>query len=460
MHKVTVNGKIHYAPHGTVLSDVLHSSGNNVPHPCAGKGICKKCTVTVNGSQVLACQYTVSSDITVSICNEEEHFTSADTASDSADYCLALDIGTTTLALALISPEEKRIINTVTCTNPQCSYGADVISRIEYCSKHGTAALRDILVAKINGMILGMGIKNAHALYVAGNTTMLHILTGSDCESLGVAPYTPVFLERKTVNAHTLGINGVKIVEILPSVSAFVGADIVAGMNFISLPTENMYNMLVDLGTNAEIVLFSKKDILCTSAAAGPCLEGAKISCGMSACDGAIYSYNGNTAKTIGNTEPKGICGTGLIDIIAQLLSSSVIDETGFMECEKFSVTSKVSLTQADVREFQLAKSAIYSAILTLIKKQNISFEQIETVYISGGFSHGINTESAVKTGLIPSQLKEKCICISNSSLLGTVKYAIEKNDLSVFTDNAVYADLSSDSHFSELFIKNMMFSQ
>lgn len=457
MHKVTVNGEIHYIPNGTILSDVLHSSGNDIAHPCGGKGRCRKCTVTVNGKRELACRYTVSSDITVQIRDTDKNSSISYDFADSENNCLALDIGTTTLALALIS-EEKKVLNTVMCVNPQCSYGSDVISRIEYCTKHGTDKLKDVLIAEINGMILSMGIKNADTLFVAGNTAMLHIFTGADCSSMGIAPYVPVFLNNKTVNACTLGINGVKTVEILPSISAFMGADIVAGLNSVSKPNENKYNMLVDLGTNAEIVLFSRNNIFCTSAAAGPCLEGARISCGMSATQGAIYSYGKDTVKTVGNTVPNGICGTGLIDIIAELLSSSVIDKTGFMECEKFPVTAEVSLTQADVREFQLAKSAIYSAIVTLIKKADISSEDIETVYISGGFSQGINTENAIKTGLLPSQFREKCISVSNSSLQGTVKYAAEKNDLSRFTDNATYIDLAADSEFSDLFIRNIMF--
>ena len=214
----------------------------------------------------------------------------------------------------------------------------------------------------------------------------------------------------------------------------------------------------MDLGTNAEIVLFSENSVYCTSSAAGPCCEGANISMGMSAVSGAIYSYSDNSVKVIGNTLPKGICGTGLIDIIASLLENKTIDETGFMEAEEIEIANGVFIEQNDIRQYQLAKSAVYSGIIALLKEKNVSFENIEKFYISGGFSSKINIENAVKTGLFPKELKEKCVAINNSSLLGTVKYACEKNNLSGYLENSEYIDLSQSEAFSNEFLKNMNF--
>lgn len=461
MHKITVDGKTKYVPKGTLLSDILTESGKGVEHLCGGRGTCKKCSVLVNGKEELSCQYRINSDIAVvtSYCNDIVSETGADeTQLISDNLCFCIDIGTTTLALALVSLDENKIIKVITHTNPQRAFGADVMTRIDYCRKNGVSALHKSIVSKVNEMIAQFNTKNIEKLYVTGNTTMLHLFFGIDCSSMGVAPYTPTFLHGKTENGETLGVTGVKTVESLPSISAFMGADLVAGLNFADLPKQGKYSLLIDLGTNAEIILFSESSYLCTSAAAGPCFEGANISNGMSATDGAIYSYSKDEVKTIGNIPAKGICGTGLIDIIAELLKSEAIDKTGFMECESFEISNEVCINQDDIRQYQLAKSAVYSAILTLLQTKDISFDDIEKLYISGGFSAKINIENAVRTGLLPKELSTKCIALNNSSLLGTVKFACEQNDLSEIIRNAVYVDLSANTTFSDLYIENMLF--
>lgn len=459
MHKIVINGEITYAPNGTLLSDVLNASDKGVVHLCGGNGKCGKCLVNVDGEDVLSCRYKIQSDITVTVKNEGT--ICSETGAEVTDIvtknlCFALDIGTTTLALALVSPDEKKITKVITRNNPQRVYGADVISRIDYCRRNGVKALHEMLISEVNSMIEESGTY-AEKLFVTGNTTMLHLFFGVDCSSMGTAPYTPVFLESRKVSAEALGIKSVKTVISLPSIAAFFGADLVAGLEFVGLPRNGKHNLLVDLGTNAEIVLYSEKSALCTSAAAGPCFEGANISCGMSAVAGALCSYSENGYKTVADAPPAGICGTGLIDIIAYLIDKGIIDETGYM-AEPFDISEDVSLSPSDIRQYQLAKSAVYSAIMTLVKMKSISFSDIDTLYISGGFSAKINVENAVKTGLLPEELRDRCVAINNSSLLGTVKYACEKNDLSFYTENSTYVDLSLNSEFSDLFIKNMMF--
>lgn len=460
MHKVIIDGETQYAQDGTVLSDALNRSGKSVDHPCGGKGICKKCLVTVNGKEELSCQYIIKSDVSVTIKNDGKIYseTGAEETNVITDnLCFALDIGTTTLALALVSLDEGKTIKVITRTNPQRAFGADVMTRIDYCCKNGVEELQKTLIAEINSMVSEFDLHNIEKFYVSGNATMLHLFFGIDCSAMGIAPYSPVFLESKTKKAENLGIIGVETVESLPSIAAFVGADLVAGLNFVGMPENGKHNLLVDLGTNAEIVLFSEKSALCTAAAAGPCFEGANISCGMSATDGAVYSYSANRIKTISDAPAKGICGTGLVDIIAYLLDKEIVDETGYMEAD-FEVADGVYINQADIRQYQLAKSAVCSAVLTLLQMKNLSFEDVEKMYISGGFSAKINIENAAKTGLLPKELKNKCIAINNSSLLGTVKYACEKNDLAVYADNSTYVDLSANPIFSDLFIENMMF--
>jgi len=461
MPEVKIDNEIYIAENGENLKDVLIKAGKTVPHICGGMGTCKKCVVYVNGKKELSCQYKVTSNISVGI-PEDENITSETGIKEKGNLtenlCFCLDIGTTTLALALVSLDEKKIIEVKTATNPQRSFGADVMSRITYCQKNGVTELQEVLIKEINKMLASFEIKETEKLFVAGNTTMLHLFFGVDCSSLGVAPYTPVFLNSRVENADALKIEGVKKVISLPSISAFVGADLVAGLNFVGKPKKEKFNLLLDLGTNAEIVLFSENAVYCTSAAAGPCFEGANISAGMSAVNGAIYAYSDNSIKVIGNTLPKGICGTGLIDIVACLLENKKIDETGFMKAEEIEIANGVFLEQNDVRQYQLAKSAVYSGIVALLKEKTVEFENIEKFYISGGFSSKINIENAVKTGLFPAELKEKCLAINNSSLLGTVKYACESNSLSGYIENAEYIDLSPSEAFSNEFLKNMNF--
>lgn len=461
MHRVKINGEVIFAGDSSSLSDVLMKSGRSVEHLCGGRGTCKKCTVIVDGKEELSCQYIIKSDISVSLPHRGEILSETganETGKLTENLCYVLDIGTTTLALALVSLDENRIIKVMTRTNPQKTFGADVMTRINYCRKNGAAELNAALISEINKMTAEFDLLMVEKLYVAGNVTMLHLLFGIDCSAMGVAPYTPVFLESKTEKAERLGIVGIEAVEALPSIAAFVGADITAGMNFVGMPENGKHNLLVDLGTNAEIVLFNEKSSLCTAAAAGPCFEGANISYGMSATSGAVYSYSKEAIKTVGDAPAKGICGTGLVDIIAELISNETIDETGFMENQSVEIAEGVSINQADIRQYQLAKSAVYSAILTLLQMKSISFDEIEKMYISGGFSAKINIENAVKTGLLPKELAQKCIAVNNSSLLGTVKYVCENNNLLVYTDNSTFVDLSANPTFTDLFIENMMF--
>ncbi len=458
MHKVTINGKTEYVPHNTLLSDILNKSGAGIEHLCGGKGICKKCIVTVNGKPELSCRYRVVSNVTVYL-EEKGDILSETGAYQSGTHtdnvCYALDIGTTTLALALVSLDDGKIIKVITRTNPQISFGADVMSRIEHCAKHGVEQLQKAVIGETNAMIKEIGAQ-AERMYVSGNTTMLHLFFGIDCSAMGIAPYTPSFLESRTEKAKNLKIEGIETVEALPSVSAFVGADIVAGLGLVKTPSDGRHSLLVDLGTNAEIVLFDKESALCTSAAAGPCFEGANISCGMSATEGAIYSYDNGKIQTVGNAPAKGICGTGLIDVIALFAANGTIDKTGFMANQSVEIAENVSITQEDIRQYQLAKSAVYSAIITLLKMKNTDFSNVETLYISGGFSAKIDAEKAALTGLLPKELVSKCTCLNNSSLLGTVKYAVKKDTFSRI--KAEYVDLSASPIFSDLFMENMTF--
>lgn len=456
------------AEKGTRLSDVLIKNKTAAVHPCGCTGRCKKCTVNVNGKNVLSCRYIIESDIKVIIPERSDVLSpSADDTriTENGEMFFALDIGTTTVALALCSYNTKNAVYSVTFDNPQRIFGADVISRISYCTKNGTDELNKVLIEELNSEISDILSKAGRAhvenLYAAGNTTMLHLFLNTDVSSIGVAPFKPVFLESKINNASELGIKNIDKVITLPSISSFAGADIVSGLLFCSMPEKGKYNLLVDLGTNAEIALFSSDRILCTSAAAGPCFEGANISCGMSAVGGALYSYKQDgTFEVFSGDDPDGICATGLIDLIAVLLKKGIIDSTGLLAGKEFEITESVKLTQEDVRQFQLAKSAVFSAVKVLVSKAGIDYGYIENFFVAGGFSSKMNIDNAIITGLFPVELKEKFKPVNNSSLKGIIKYVSENADIFEYTKNSNYIDLSSDKDFADLFIKNMMFGE
>lgn len=490
MIKVKVGSELLLAEEGQYLADVLIKYGKKIERPCGGRGTCGKCKVLVNKEEQKACRYVLQSDVTVELmeqgyavpessAEERNTYCRAEseiqfeipvgqnvcgTEHDMAEHlCFVLDVGTTTLALALVSLDEQKIVQVKTAVNPQRVFGADIMTRIAYCQKKGVKELQELLIAELNQMRKGFQEERLLDMYVAGNTTMLHILCGADPSSMGAAPYKPVFLKEQCRQAETLGLNGIRNITLLPSISAFVGADLVAGMNYVGMPEKGTCYLLVDLGTNAEIILVSNEKVLCTSAAAGPCFEGADISCGMSATEGAITSFFIDKDKkpnlqTIGEMKPKGICGTGLIDIIAELVRTGRIDKTGYMEMGDYFITEGIALSQSDVRQFQLAKSAVYSAICALIHTAGISYEQIEKLYISGGFSAQLNVENAVRTGLLPQELRGRIQSIDNSSLLGTVKYACGERALSEYIENAGYVDLATDDFFMDLFIEHMEF--
>ena len=457
MYNVNINGVAHFANEGELLSDLLMRYGIEAPHPCSGRGVCKKCKVRVNGEEVLSCKYRIDGDITVTL--PPDRGLSLKTLSDcsyTSGAFTVLDIGTTTLIMALVSKDGK-ILKRVCATNPQSVFGADVISRIDQCEKHSINALRDPLIRRINDMIRAIGT-TTEQMYVSANATMLHIFANEDCSSIGKAPYKAKFLDLIKKSASELGIHGIDKITLLPSAHAFVGADILAGLACTDTPPEGKYSLFLDLGTNAEIVLFSKDEAICTAAAAGPCFEGSNIQCGMSALPGAICSFSSvggeRLMETVDGQAPIGICATGLIDIIFELLRLGEIDECGYMD-DNYYLSSDVYISPSDVRQLQLAKSAVHSAIESLMSVIGIDYRDIESLYVSGGFASKLSFTRAAAIGLIPKELVTKCIPIEDSCLMGTVKFALCGK---LPFERADYCDLTEHKIFTEKFIENMSF--
>ncbi|MCK5595149.1 DUF4445 domain-containing protein [bacterium] len=419
------------------------------------------------------------------------------------DYGVAFDIGTTTLVGTLLDLNTGEELALVSRTNPQVIYGDDIISRINFTitDKDGLDKLFYKISRELNDMISelsnksGISIHNIYKVAIAGNSTMQHICLRVTPKSLAKIPFNLVVRDPVEIKAKKIGIdiNPGALVYVLPSIAGFVGGDTVACILATQLHKEKNLKLIIDIGTNGEIVLGNNKKIIAASTAAGPSFEGARISQGMRATIGAIekviidedVEYN-----VIGNTAPFGICGTGLIDGVAELLKAGVIDETGrivsqseykgnenirrrIIETEKgndfllidgHAARSKrpIFISQKDVRELQLAKAAIAAGIKVLQKELNVTDKDISEVYLAGAFGNFIRRTNAKRIGLIPNIPSEKIAFVGNASSSGAklvlLSYDMEKEAEHVSTQTN-YIELSARSDFNENFMNEMMFT-
>lgn len=495
--KIYINNKETDCLEGDLLLHVLRLHMHPVNAVCAGAGTCKKCRVRVlnpapptNAEQDvfsdaelasgirLACMTRVFDGMRVKVGEQESIYSPAQQSvmgsndalhMTGAPFAAIADIGTTTVAVALVDLQSKEIFDSIVQNNAQAPYGADVITRIKNAEKDENVQTR-LITTQVSRLLEGLLKKHPagfnQTLYVSGNTTMLHLFFGVPCASIGVAPYTPVFLESRTASAASLGMDVDACIISLPCVGSFIGADITAGV--ISLFSESEhYTLLVDLGTNAEIVLFNKNHFFASSAAAGPAFEGANIKHGCAAIPGAVWAVkkeeNSVIFETIGNAPAAGICGSGLIDITAFLLEQGSIDETGQLRYDEYKIDGGIAVYPEDIRELQLAKSAVCSVVELLLKKAGISETDVERLCLSGGFGRYINPHNAAFIGLFPKGLAGKATAPGNTSLLGTALYAADETARAraeLFARGAQVLDLSADSDFYERFVENMLFLQ
>lgn len=474
MYKIELreNGKskIIFAENGENLLSLLLDNGYNIPTDCGRVGKCRKCIVKVDGETILSCEYNISKDITVDLplisqnCNLKSQILSDKKVVDAE---IAVDIGSTTVAMSFFG-DDKTILKKTVFLNPQRKFGADVMSRIDYCTKNNIKDLQIELIEKlkyeINIFCNEFSLRSISKMVVCANTVILHTFFGIDCSSMGVSPYNPSFLESRQVSGSDVGLSNVKNIVSFPCASSFFGADAVGGIEYINSRNPKKPYLFLDLGTNAEIAIVTESGVTCTSAAAGPCFEGAEISCGVGAIDGAIKSVNISNGElrfeTVNDKEPIGICGSGLIDTVSELLKNFIIDKSGTFtdDIDEFELTDKISVSQDDIRKFQNAKSAVRSAVETLLAKSGLNADVIETVYIAGGFSENINAENFCGSGLIDSLLSKKCQSVSNTSLASAEMVVRGELSINSSANRYQYIDLNADSMFSELFIKHMDF--
>ena len=342
----------------------------------------------------------------------------------------AFDLGTTSIAGYLIDCDARRVAVTGGMRNPQAQYGGDVISRADYALEHGAKPLADCAREAIDGLLrrmcaqAGEDPRQVYAVLVAGNTAMHHLFLGISPDSLVHAPYNPTVSEPLDVSAAHCGVGAHPAARLylLPVIGGFVGADTVACLISGDWLDREKLTLMIDIGTNGELVLGNRHRRFACSTAAGPALEGAKITCGMRGADGAIDHVWLEAGQlrwhVIGDVPAQGICGSGLVDLVAALLANGDLDESGRLEDgDRFDIgDTGVYLTQKDVREVQLAKAAIAAGILLLARKLGVSVEDIEEVDIAGAFGNYIDPDSACAIGLIPAELRQRIVPVGNAA--------------------------------------------
>ena len=481
---------------------------------CGGTGICGKCKIQVikgmlpvtpldascfsqeelNSGMRLACRAYPTQEVEIRLRFQgEEKFqilsaegtdaclkNEAIGTGNSEEFAIAVDIGTTTIAMQLLSSQTGEVYSTNTSLNHQRRFGADVISRMKASIEGKREELRRCIQGDLKKGFRELLNQSAVIptqvceIIIAGNTTMGHLLMGYDCKTLGEFPFTPVNIKMveksyQEVFADTF-FNNAKV-KVLPGISAFVGADIVAGIFWCGMHKSKEYSLLIDLGTNGEIVLGNMDRMFATSTAAGPAFEGGNIKWGVGSIEGAISSaqfVNGKLeVQTIGGKTPIGICGTGVLEIIAELLKAGLIDRTGLLDEEYFDeecfvaqskTGESIVLTQKDIREFQMAKAAIRAGVDMLIRKSRIGKEDIAHIYLAGGFGVKLNCKKAIAIGLLPKEFEKKIEAVGNSSLQGAVKMIVSNKgqNLEDYIQRTEEMNLALEEEFNQLYLENM----
>ena len=411
-------------------------------------------------------------------------------------YGVAMDLGTTTVVGTLMNLKTGMAEAVRSTLNGQAPFGADVISRISHGMQGDEAKteLRDAVLRTINTILselyesAGVGRDRVYELVIVGNATMLHLLLGIDATPISMMPFTPAFTDPLYVPALDAGIDihAGGYVQTLPVVGAYVGADIVAGIMATGLAREDKMRVFVDVGTNGEIVLGSLKRVLCTAAPAGPAFEGSQIRCGMRATEGAIEGVTLTDHVELqvigGDIAPRGICGSGLVDTVAQLRLAGLLDAGGKMRSREevpehplsdrlimvdgvraFLLAENVYLTQRDVRELQFGKGSIATGIKVLMDVMGVRATDLDEVLLGGSFGSYLNPESAKIIGLVPAVDVDHILSVGNTAGEGAKMALLSFRERQVafeLPDKVEYVELSGRSDFNDSFVSVLQFPE
>ncbi len=470
-----------------LLSELLADMGLSLPQPCGGHGRCGKCRVEAEGvvsppndaekraGARLSCQLRLLGDARVILPQGREmaqiqldgQGRSGSLRPMPGKAGAAVDIGTTTLALKLFDLSSGENIASAACVNPQTAVAADVMGRIGAALEGSLPRMQQMIEGAVLSL-LSRACEDARipgsaveTLVVAGNTTMLYLLTGRNPLSLSRAPFKADHLFGGW--AELLGRNAY----LPPCMNAFVGADITCAVLASGMCRKPDTALLSDVGTNGEIALWQNGTLHVASTAAGPAFEGAGIHMGCGSVPGAVDSVwaedGGLKAHTIGDAPAVGVCGSGLIDAVAALLDLGLVENTGATDEERLFLTPEVYLIPADIRNVQLAKAAVAAGIRTLMHQAQVSAEQIQTLYLAGGFGSHLDIASAARIGLFPRELAGKVKVIGNASLAGAAELLLDTGkleELARIAGRARHVPLGGNPLFNEAYMEEMLFPE
>ncbi len=501
------------AEEGMTLLEAQIQAGLKPDAPCGGKGTCGKCLVDIQTSQGIrrekACSIHISGPLTVALLHEHQtqEILTQGTVGDPpckvdplpipdvpSGYLAACDLGSTTIVLYLMDGKSGKLLATTSALNPQTSYSADVIGRIDYAIKNGPKELTQGVRKAINDLLsaacgqAGIPREEVTHLCLVGNCCMHHMFFGIPTNSLAVIPYSPTVTDAmvETASEYDISMHPQGVILALPNMAGFVGADTVGCLSAARFDQQEKMTLLLDIGTNGELVLGTSSRRLTCSTAAGPALEGAKISCGMRGATGAIdhmwlekghlhYSVIGQDKDP--SLKPCGICGSGLIDAVSIFLDAGILDDTGrFTDAETwpnpaacikaegltaYSFSNGVTITQKDIREVQLAKAAIAAGIQLMCDQLDIAPADIQQVLIAGAFGNYMNPESACRIGLIPQALKDRILPMGNGAGTGARLCALNQTEFARAKKMAVeteFLELASLEDFQDTFVDELGF--
>lgn len=436
-------------------------------------------------------RYDASADRTLLLAGDEElSFEAGDTTREL--YGVAVDIGTTTLVSSLLDLRDGAELGVTSSLNPQALYAQDVLSRIKMGSQpEGLQKLHGGLIDEINRQIASLAAQagiNAESIYevvFSGNTTMLHLAVGVDPASLGKFPYALALEGGGHVAAQAVGLRIAPqaLVYLPPIISAYVGPDITSGILATRLAERDGVTLFVDIGTNGEMALAVDGKLTATSTAAGPAFEGMNIACGMRASRGAVelvsLGEDGVRVRTIAGAEAIGICGSGLLDVVAELAAKSGLDRNGRFQHKAvvaqpwseswemldgkpiFRIAGPVYLTQKDVRQVQLAKGAIRAGVELLLKANNVLASQVDRVLIAGSFGFHLRTQSLINLGLLPHEFADRVEFVGNTSKSGAQAFLLNRGVREAMQSLVARIDvveLANDAGFERSFVKALQF--
>ena len=502
VYEGTIKHELPFGEGDTILAALQSAGIESVTAPCGGKGSCKKCTVFVRSGEFtgacLACTTPVREGMAVEL-EPEIRFSVAESSGaepwkptpGQSGYAAACDVGTTTVVCQLLDLADGKPLATVSGSNSQRIFGGDVLSRLKAAEEGHAEELHSQIVTQVNYFLAELCRKaeipreELRRLAVTGNTIMMHLFAGLDPAQISTAPFTPASLFGRTLSGRDVGLDFAGEVYLCPAVSGFIGSDVVCGVLACGMGEKTADSMLIDLGANTEIVIGNREKMTACAVDGGAAFKASLLDHGMIAAAGAISGVkregDGLVLEVLGGGRPKGICGSGFIDLLGVLYEEEILDEMGRLADPEetdsplarylgeedgravFYLTEdrKLFISRTDISKFQLAKAAISAGIQILGEESGIPFGKLDRLALGGGFGAFGHRKNSALLGIIPRQCKGKTVKLGNLALTGAVSAAVSaraRSELERLAKIVRVVDLPTHPSFGDAYTEGMLF--